>query len=159
MVDILSSAMVAEEGVAVKPLAGSEVRKSFFLVGGDFFFSFLVLFFESESTLFLQVKLGLLPDTSSLLLGLLVGLMLKLLPAMYKDLDLVGKRQRRATSSEEIEEAMINGMFEVPPPDLSRPDADSTLYRGLIRALTAEAARSDLAAKSETLPRIQQSIF
>ena len=99
------------------------------------------------------MKLGLLPDTSSLLLGLLVGLMVKLLPAMYKDLDLAGKRQRRSTSSEEIEEAMINGMFEVPPPDLSRPDADSPLYRGLIRALTIEAARSDLAAKSE--PRVQ----
>jgi len=94
-----------------------------------------------------EVKLGLLPDTSSLLLGLLVGLMVKLLPAMYQDLDIVGKRQRRATSSEDIEEAMINGMFEVPPPDLSRPDGDSTLYRGLIRALTREAARSDLAAK------------
>jgi len=117
MVDILTSAMMGEEGAAVKPLAGSEVR------------------------------LGLLPDTSSLLLGLLVGLMVKLLPAMYKDLDLTGKRQRRATSSEEIEEAMISGMFEVPPPDLSRPDGDSTLYRGLIQALTREAARSDLAAK------------
>jgi len=117
MVDILTSAMMGEEGAAVKPLAGSEVR------------------------------LGLLPDTSSLLLGLLVGLMVKLLPAMYKDLNLAGKRQRRATSSEEIEEAMISGMFEVPPPDLSRPDGESTLYRGLIQALTREAARSDLAAK------------
>ena len=96
-----------------------------------------------------QVRLGLLPDASSLLLGLLVGLMVKLLPAMYSDLHLVGKRQRRATSSEEIEEAMVHGMFEVPPPDLS--NGDPTLYQGLIRALTIEAARSDLAAKSETL--------
>ena len=96
-----------------------------------------------------QVRLGLLPDASSLLLGLLVGLMVKLLPAMYSDLHLVGKRQRRATSSEEIEEAMVQGMFEVPPPDLS--NGDPTLYQGLIRALTIEAARSDLAAKSETL--------
>ena len=97
--------------------------------------------------------MGLLPDTSSLILGLLVGMMVKLLPAIYKDIDLAGKRQRRATSSEEIEEAMINGMFEVPPPDLSRPESESTLYQGLIRALNREAARSDLAAKSETCVR------
>ena len=104
---------------------------------------------EAESSKMSQVRLGLLPDASSLLLGLLVGLMVKLLPAMYSDLHLVGKRQRRATSSEEIEEAMVHGMFEVPPPDLS--NGDPTLYQGLIRALTVEAARSDLAAKSETL--------
>ena len=104
---------------------------------------------EAESSKMSQVRLGLLPDASSLLLGLLVGLMVKLLPAMYSDLHLVGKRQRRATSSEEIEEAMVHGMFEVPPPDLS--NGDPTLYQGLIRALTIEAARSDLAAKSETL--------
>ena len=104
---------------------------------------------EAESSKMTQVRLGLLPDASSLLLGLLVGLMVKLLPAMYSDLHLVGKRQRRATSSEEIEEAMVHGMFEVPPPDLS--NGDPTLYQGLIRAKTIEAARSDLAAKSETL--------
>ena len=104
---------------------------------------------EAESSKMSQVRLGLLPDASSLLLGLLVGLMVKLLPAMFSDLHLVGKRQRRATSSEEIEEAMVHGMFEVPPPDLS--NGDPTLYQGLIRALTLEAARSDLAAESETL--------
>ena len=104
---------------------------------------------EAESSKMSQVRLGLLPDASSLLLGLLVGLMVKLLPAMYSDFHLVGKRQGRATSSEEIEEAMVHGMFEVPPPDLS--NGDPTLYQGLIRALTIEAARSDLAAKSETL--------
>ena len=104
---------------------------------------------EAENSKMSQVRLGLLPDASSLLLGLLVGLMVKLLPAMYSDLHLVGKRQRRATSSEEIEEAMVHGLFEVPPPDLS--NGDPTLYQGLIRALTIEAARSDLAAKSETL--------
>ena len=104
---------------------------------------------EAESSKMSQVRLGLLPDASSILLGLLVGLMVKLLPAMFSDLHLVGKRQRRATSSEEIEEAMVHGMFEVPPPDLS--NGDPTLYQGLIRALTIEADRSDLAAKSETL--------
>ena len=163
MVDILTSAMMGEEGAAVKPLAGSEVRKptAVFFSWWTLFYIFFTLFLHSFNIVFtlLQVRLGLLPDTSSLLLGLLVGLMVKLLPAMYKDLDLAGKRQRRATSSEEIEEAMISGMFEVPPPDLSRPDGESTLYRGLIQALTREAARSDLAAKSETLARVQHRSF
>ena len=103
-----------------------------------------------------------LPDMTTLLLGMVVGLAFRLLPSMFSSH--LGNRRKRATS-EELEQMMVYGMVEVPPPDLTRPEEHQEQRRGptrqlkqsrlrrisqqLIDYLASEAMKSEEAAKSK----------
>ena len=100
-----------------------------------------------------------LPDASTLVLALVVGLAVNLVPAMFRDHMMERALRKKRETSEEIEEAMINfGMVEVEPPDLSRVN-EHVEGRGrfrkyaqtLIDTMAAEALRSDRAARGEKL--------
>ena len=99
----------------------------------------------------------LLPDASTLVLALVVGLAVNLVPAMFRDHVMERALSKKRETSEEIEEAMINfGMVEVEPPDLSRVKEHiegrgrfRKYAQNLIDTMAAEALRSDMAARGE----------
>ena len=95
-----------------------------------------------------------LPDATTLLLSLCWMLSWKMVPSLFES-HLAARRRGKRETSEDIEQAMLSGMFEVEPPNLTQAKerVEGRGFRkfasGLINALAAEALRSEMAAKSK----------